>query len=136
MTIEKKKVDKVSNEVYCSLVASMGQEQVDLLGIQPKSDGSHLKQIDQAIAVGKVNITKDSSDAEVKEAKSNKFNQLENALQSLADTQVDVNRLVKECDITLAYKGGQGQREFPRFDNKIVVKPQQLEAEKSQDNDS
>ena len=136
MISDKKKVDKVSNEVYCSLVASMGQEEVDKLGIQPKSDGSHMKQIEQAIASGKVNITKDSSEAEIKEAKSNKFNQLELALKKMADDQVDVNRLVKECDITLAYKGGQGQREFPRFDNKIVVKPQQLEAEKSQDKDS
>ena len=35
---------------------------------------------------------------------------------------------MKKCKITLAYKGGQGERAIPKFDNKIVVKPQQLDS--------
>jgi len=109
----KKKVDKVSLDKYCLLVESLGKEKVVEMGIEPKSEGSHLNQIEQAIAVN----VKDPNFAELKKL--------------LADREVDtkkINDLMRKCKITLAYKGGQGERAIPKFDNKIVVKPQQLDS--------
>ena len=109
----KKKVDKVSLDKYCLLVESLGKEKVVEMGIEPKSEGSHLNQIEQAIAVN----VKDPNFAELK--------------KRLADRETDtkkINHLMKKCKITLAYKGGQGERAIPKFDNKIVVKPQQLDS--------
>ena len=109
----KKKVDKVSLDKYCLLVESLGKEKVVEMGIEPKSEGSHLNQIEQAIAVN----VKDPNFAELK--------------KRLADSETDtkkINDLMKKCKITLAYKGGQGERAIPKFDNKIVVKPQQLDS--------
>lgn len=109
----KKKVDKVSLDKYCLLVESLGKEKVVEMGIEPKSEGSHLNQIEQAIAVN----VKDPNFAELK--------------KRLADRETDtkkINDLMKKCKITLAYKGGQGERAIPKFDNKIVVKPQQLDS--------
>ena len=109
----KKKVDKVSLDKYCLLVESLGKEKVVEMGIEPKSEGSHLNQIEQAIAVN----VKDPNFAELK--------------KRLADRETDtkkINDLMKKCKITVYYKGGQGERAIPKFDNKIVVKPQQLDS--------
>lgn len=109
-----KKVDKVAMNNYCLLVEAMGEDAVKEMGIQPKSEGRHLDQINQAVAVN----VKDPNFAKLK--------------QALADRETDtkrINKLLRKCNITLAYKGGQGERAIPKFDNKIVVKPQQLEAE-------
>ena len=109
----KKKVDKVSLDKYCLLVESLVKEKVVEMGLEPTSEGSHLNQIEQAIAVN----VKDPNFAELK--------------KRLADRETDtkkINDLMKKCKITLAYKGGQGERAIPKFDNKIVVKPQQLDS--------
>ena len=81
----KKKVDKVSLDKYCLLVESLGKEKVVEMGIEPKSEGSHLNQIEQAIAVN----VKDPNFAELK--------------KRLADRETDtkkINDLMKKCKIT------------------------------------